>query len=70
MNQVEFINWTVEGRKEVVVITKSGEVVRGTAWAFDEGNLQVASDDIGIQRIQVEQITDIFSIQTKKIPEL
>ncbi|MGO4533119.1 hypothetical protein AB4Z30_28910 [Paenibacillus sp. 2TAF8] len=29
MNQVEFINWTVEGRKEVVVITKSGEVVRG-----------------------------------------
>ena len=62
INQREFINWTVEGKRKVVIIPKIGEVIRGTALACHDDTLQVVVGDV-IQEIPIELIGDIFGVQ-------
>jgi len=63
-NKQEFINWTVEGNRQVVVIPKLGEVLRGKAVAFQDDTLQIKIGDL-IQEINVENISEIFSVRKK-----
>lgn len=63
-NIYEFINWTVEGKRQVVVIPRNGEVIRGTALTFQCNMLQIKTS-ADTQQIKVEDITDIFSVSQK-----
>ena len=63
-NIYEFINWTVEGKRKVVVIPKIGEVIRGTALTFQDNILQIKTG-ADTQQIKVEDISDIFSVGQK-----
>ncbi len=64
LNKVQFIEWTVEGNRNVVAILKSGEVIRGKAMVFEDGLLQIKLYEHDVMReIKVDEITDYFNIE-------
>ncbi|MCA1291734.1 hypothetical protein LBW89_01750 [Paenibacillus sp. alder61] len=59
---LEFIEWNVQGNQHVVVFLHNGEVIRGKAWAFQKNILRIKSEEV-IHNINIEEISDIFSIR-------